>query len=113
VAGQDPRTRAARAHPRRSAARRAPARRGGGRSWMSTVRCWRAAIRVPLPRLRRHVRAEPSHDRVVGAVHLPARPRRHGEAPVHGLGGRPGVRSRPGRRPFGRRMLRRCLRLPL
>jgi MFS family permease len=32
VAGQDPTTRAARAHPRRSAARRAPARRGGGRS---------------------------------------------------------------------------------
>ena len=53
---------------------------------------------------------------LVGSVHLPAGPRRHGEAPVDGRGGRARVRpcSRSlWRSVWRRRLLRRGLRLPL
>src|SRR5262245_43747504 len=46
--------------------------------------CSHAALRVPLPRLRRHVRAEPADGAGRRPRHLPDRPRRHGQAAVHG-----------------------------
>ncbi len=70
-----------------------------------------ATLRVPLPGLRGHVRAEPPDGRVIGAVHLPAGTRRHGQAPVHGFGRWPGVGAGPGHGFFRRWLLRRGLRL--
>ena len=70
-----------------------------------------AALRVPLPRLRRHFRGQPPHAGSVGARDLSAGPRRHREAAFHGRRHRS-----PGRRGSGphgrrRRLLRRRLRL--
>src|SRR6266516_2458930 len=69
-----------------------------------------------MPHLRRHVRAQPPDERVVRAVHMPAGPRRHGEAAVGSVGRRdrdPPSRLARARRPGRRRLLRWCLRLPL
>jgi hypothetical protein len=49
--------------------------RGGGRPHAHARLDWaRASIRVPVPRLRRHLRADPPDERVVRTVHLPPGP---------------------------------------
>src|SRR5258708_17376873 len=62
-----------------------------------------------MPRLRRHLRADPPDERVVRALPVPPGPRRHGEAAVHGRGRRQGWLLGAGG--AGRRwLLRRCPR---
>ena len=76
----------------------------------------RATLRVPLPRLRRHLPGDPPDERVGRPGGLPAGPRRHGQAAVHGRRRRPRERpvERPARRPGRwRGLLRRLLRLRL
>jgi hypothetical protein len=75
----------------------------------------RAPLRVPLSRLRRHLPGDPPDEPVRCPRALPAGPRRHRKAAVHGLSRRPSLRPvklRP--RPLHRRrLLRRLLRLRL
>lgn len=85
-----------------------PARASG-----PVVPCWHAPVRVPLPRLRRHLRGQPADGRGRPARVLPAGTRRHGPAPLHRRGHRSGW-QRPGRwgvRSRRRWLLRRWLRL--
>jgi membrane-associated phospholipid phosphatase len=68
-----------------------------------------------VPGLRRHVRADPADERIVGPVRLPAGPRRYRQAAVHRGGGGRGLCVRLARvRPAGircGRLLRRRLRV--
>jgi hypothetical protein len=76
-----------------------------------------AALRIQVPRLRRHLRGQPSDAGGVRAGRLPAGSRRHGKAVIHGRGHGPrgclGARTGTGdrRRRRRRRLLRRRVRL--
>src|SRR5205823_8932652 len=47
------------------------------------VICWHAPLRVPLPRVRRHLRGQPPDERVRRARAVSRRAYRHGQAAVH------------------------------
>ena len=76
------------------------------------IGCADAALRLPVPRLWRHLRAQPADGRILRTRVVPPGPCRHGQAPIHGRGHRP-RRSHaitPVRRRW-RRLLRWRLRL--
>lgn len=68
-----------------------------------------AQIRLPLPRVRRHLRTVPAHGRVRHPRRVPGRARRHRASSVHRRRGR--TRRRPGPVRRGRLLRRRLLRL--
>ena len=71
---------------------------------------WRhASLRIPLPHLRRHIRAQPAHGRVLGSRLLPRRARRHREAALRRRGRRLGRLRALRRRRWRGRLLRRGL----
>lgn len=77
------------------------------------LRCDNAALRLPLPRLRRHLRGQPPDARGVRAGELSAGPHRYGQVALHRR--RDGPRRWPAQRPVRRcrRVLRRRMRLRL
>jgi hypothetical protein len=72
------------------------------------LRCGNAALRVSLPRLRRHLRGQPPDAGGIRAGGLSGGSRRHGEAAVHGF-----VRRWPWDCEGTGRLLRRRLRVQL
>jgi hypothetical protein len=91
---------------------------GGGETCAHCPRfrlCWaHAEVRLPLPRLRRHLRGVAAHGRLLRARPVPGRSRRHGQAALHRRRHRTVLGSVVAPVPGVRRgLLRRRLRLRL
>ena len=99
--------------PRPDPTRRRPPPTGAAFCHTHALRCADAALRLSLPRLRRHVRGQPPDARGLGTDRLPAGALRHRQAVVHNRAHGPGWRAAV--RAGGRRrwLLRRGLRLRL